>query len=401
MSAILIGAHLESLVGKTIFTITGRPNAVLRVDDDVVLVGTDRSPEGQKVAKGDIEAAYERLIRDGEIEINPGSVGYRSAFIGAVLSTLPGVEIETRPARIRLENPISTIILLGCVKEKGSTMAPAADLYISRLWRARRRYAEASGLPWFILSAKHGLLTPSQVIAPYDMALKDRNATERRAWGIEVVEKLEIQFGDLRGIVAEIHAGAPYRNAVRGPMEAMGATLVNPVTGLRDGGRGPLPQGELLSWYQTQEAQKPPSERQRAILRLTNSAERLPVSSWPGKLPGLELPGLYSWNVDVAGARHLSAGLDHEVSAGLVYAGQTGATKWPSGQRPRTTLKSRIGQSHIGGRIRGSTFRFTLAAALLKQLDLKPIAPKKLSPESDATHRMDQSSSFGRCFPIR
>ena len=30
------------------------------------------------------------------------SVGYRSAFIGAVLGTVPGVEVLTNPRRVRL-----------------------------------------------------------------------------------------------------------------------------------------------------------------------------------------------------------------------------------------------------------------------------------------------------------
>lgn len=41
--------HLESLVGKTISTMAGRPNRILRVSGDKVFVATGRSPEGQPV----------------------------------------------------------------------------------------------------------------------------------------------------------------------------------------------------------------------------------------------------------------------------------------------------------------------------------------------------------------
>jgi len=138
-----------------------------------------------------------------------------------------------------------SIVLLGCVKTKRSDRAPAADLYISPLWRARRRYAEASGAAWFILSAKHGLVKPSEVLAPYEVALNQRSARERRDWGMEVAADLEAEIGDLQDATVEIHAGAPYRDAVRAPLEGKGVRLVNPLAGLGI--------GQQLVWYGAQE----------------------------------------------------------------------------------------------------------------------------------------------------
>ena len=66
---------------------------------------------------------------------------------------------------------------------------------------------------------------------------------------------------------------------------------------------------------------------ERLTLRLFASR---PVN-WPGQLANLSRPGLYSWWVDREGAADLSAGLGHRVRPGRIYAGQTGATKWPSG----------------------------------------------------------------------
>jgi hypothetical protein len=105
---------------------------------------------------------------------------------------------------------------------------------------------------------------------------------------------------------------------------------------------------------------------------------------WPGPSRGLDGPGLYSWWVDEAGARGLSSGLRGEVVPGRIYAGQTGATKWPSGTVGRATLRSRISSQHLRGRIRGSTFRLTLASVLAEELDLKPIAPRKIGPDGEA-----------------
>jgi hypothetical protein len=47
--------------------------------------------------------------------------------------------------------------------------------------------------------------------------------------------------------------------------------------------------------------------------------------------------------VDPAGAEMLSTGLDVELAAGRIYAGQAGATAWPSGVKRLATLRSRIG----------------------------------------------------------
>jgi hypothetical protein len=46
-------------------------------------------------------------------------------------------------------------------------------MYTSTLFRGRIEAVESTCDTWFVLSAKHGLLDPSEVIEPYDVALKD------------------------------------------------------------------------------------------------------------------------------------------------------------------------------------------------------------------------------------
>jgi hypothetical protein len=93
---------LQDLAGSDIRTMTGRPNRVLRVSGDCVLVGTTRSPQGQWVDIADVQAALDTLRGRGHVEISVREVGYRSAFIGAVLSTLPGTKKMLSPRRIEL-----------------------------------------------------------------------------------------------------------------------------------------------------------------------------------------------------------------------------------------------------------------------------------------------------------
>jgi hypothetical protein len=95
-------ALLTSLIGRDIETMTGRRNRILRVDSETVLVGTNRSPAGRSVPIGWVQDALDRLVEEGELEISVPSVGYRSAFIGAVLMQIPGAAGDIHPRRIRL-----------------------------------------------------------------------------------------------------------------------------------------------------------------------------------------------------------------------------------------------------------------------------------------------------------
>jgi len=101
-------ALLESLIGQQLTTVTGRPNTVLSVADSDVIVGTNLSPDRERVPIDSVQSALERLLADREIEISPRSLGYRSSFVGAVLLTVPGaVVVQASPPRIRLTDPLT------------------------------------------------------------------------------------------------------------------------------------------------------------------------------------------------------------------------------------------------------------------------------------------------------
>ncbi len=65
------------------------------------------------------------------------------------------------------------LVLIGCGKSKVEQRAAAKDLYTGSLFRARRRYAEASGAPWRIISALHHVLHPDEEVDPYDWTIRD------------------------------------------------------------------------------------------------------------------------------------------------------------------------------------------------------------------------------------
>lgn len=89
-------------MGQTITTLRGRPNAVLAVSDDDVYVGTGRSPGGQVISITDVQSTIDRVWGGEEVPISPEAVGFRSAFVGAVLGSMVDVEVLDDPLRVRL-----------------------------------------------------------------------------------------------------------------------------------------------------------------------------------------------------------------------------------------------------------------------------------------------------------
>lgn len=79
-----------------------------------------------------------------------------------------------------------TIALVSCVKQKLTVPAQARNLYVSTLFREMRRYAEA----WYILSTRYGLLSPDQVVSPYELTLGKMTVVERKRWAAAVAEEL-------------------------------------------------------------------------------------------------------------------------------------------------------------------------------------------------------------------
>jgi Family of unknown function (DUF6884)/GIY-YIG catalytic domain len=268
------------------------------------------------------------------------------------------------------------IVLIGCVRTKRSAAAPAADLFDSPLFAGRRRYAISTGKPWYILSAKYGLLAPDDVIGPYDLYLPDQSPGYRRAWGEFVVAQLAQLVPNLQGRVIEVHAGAAYVEPLRRPLVARGASVLTPLTHLG--------LGEQLAWYARGQSSAPgavtsakpappplAADADELVRALTDRSKALsPAELLNRGSRTLMVPGLYTWWVDQQGSVDLSAGLGHTVRTGLIYAGQAGATRWPSGKSSGSTLWTRIAGMHLVGAAEFSTFRRSLAAILSSVLGL-------------------------------
>jgi hypothetical protein len=271
------------------------------------------------------------------------------------------------------------VVLIGCVKSKLDRPAQARDLYTSALFRKGRAHAETIGVPWFVLSAEHGLVEPSQVIEPYELDLSSTSRIYRTTWGKRVIEDLAARLGTLHAKTIEIHAGAAYVEAVRDGFEAAGATMVEPLAGLT--------MGERLAWYgrpaplgSSALPGVPPDQVDELVRRLRDREQAsTPAEFLARGRTGLDCPGLYSWWTDQEGAAELSRGLREDIAPGLVYAGLAGATRSRSRRRSTNTLWGRLHGMHLGSRSEFSTFRRSLGSILAEVSGANEIDEEQLT----------------------
>jgi hypothetical protein len=119
-----------------------------------------------------------------------------------------------------------SVILVGGGRTQLSEPAAARDLYVSPLFARRRVRAEASGVPWFVVSGRWGLLDPGDVLAPYSFPLVQQSGSYQRAWGRFVAEQLCCLVSSVgRGDVVELCASSAYAAALTAPIEYLGARV--------------------------------------------------------------------------------------------------------------------------------------------------------------------------------
>ncbi|RAO23336.1 hypothetical protein MED15_01176 [Micromonospora noduli] len=94
---------LRALIGVPLLTVKGRTNKILAVQPPDVVVATESSPAGALVQIAWVEEALQLLREHGSVTIHPDQVGYRSAFIGAVLLQLPYAQATGSPPVISFQ----------------------------------------------------------------------------------------------------------------------------------------------------------------------------------------------------------------------------------------------------------------------------------------------------------
>jgi hypothetical protein len=178
---------------------------------------------------------------------NAGKPGHHNPFAGRepLLHRVGrGQYLRYRPSSDSVSGaavPAGRVVLIGSSGSTATTPLPAAQLFESAGFLRAREFAAGSGHPWFVVTAKHGLLDPDDVVAPFDVQLGDQSIGYRNAWG----EWVAAQLGDrllLEGVTVEVHGGVDFAQPLRGPLTRRGAALDLQLPGTwRDSGAGDRP----------------------------------------------------------------------------------------------------------------------------------------------------------------
>jgi uncharacterized protein DUF6884 len=134
---------------------------------------------------------------------------------------------------------MSVVYLVSCVAAKRTYATRAKDLYVSEWFRRARDYVEAIGGPWFVLSAKYGLVAPDEVLEPYEQTLNTMSIAERRAWAARVQHQMDERLRQVDRIA--VLAGQRYREFLMDYLRRRAPIVEVPLEGLRI--------GEQLSWF--------------------------------------------------------------------------------------------------------------------------------------------------------
>jgi hypothetical protein len=137
-----------------------------------------------------------------------------------------GLYRRYRPDPARQVGPrgASRVVLIASSGATAAHPQPVARLFESPQFAAARERAVSSGHPWFVLSAKHGLLDPDDVVGPFEMQIGDQASGYRATWGEWVVAQLAARV-QLQDTVVEVHGGIDFAQPLRAPLTRRGALL--------------------------------------------------------------------------------------------------------------------------------------------------------------------------------
>lgn len=137
----------------------------------------------------------------------------------------------------QLAKSVPTIGLVACCKTKLAVRTTAERLYTSDLFKKASAYCQKNYSRWFVLSAKYGLVCPSQLIEPYDQTLIGQPADKQKAWAVGVLKQLKSRDLLAGRVKFCVHAGQDYARFLIPSLP----TYELPLKGLGI--------GEQLAWY--------------------------------------------------------------------------------------------------------------------------------------------------------
>jgi len=130
---------------------------------------------------------------------------------------------------------MATIALIACSKTKARGRHRALEMYTSPLFRKSLLYAVSNSDKQFVLSAKHGLLAPTDWIEPYELTLKRMPERQKSAWAKKVLGDLK-KVSTTRDKIIFL-AGEDYYEDLLQPLRGLGYQMDFPLGGKSLGAR--------------------------------------------------------------------------------------------------------------------------------------------------------------------
>ena len=272
---------------------------------------------------------------------------------------MAGPEVKTFVEK----DSINTVCLVACTSKKGDQPATAEFIYRSPLFSAARSYAERRANQWFILSAKHGLLSPQDVIAPYNESLLSLSEEQRKAWATGVHESFSACVPAGGRVI--FLAGSAYRSYLTPAFESEGRETAAPMSSLGIGSQ--------VAWLQkveSEHARLSHIDRFYALLTrvvalntdLSRKLSQQTAASVRHKR------GIYFFFED--GEMRMTAPFQHRVVRIGTHAVSEGskATLW-------NRLRTHRGGGDGLGNHRGSIFRLHVGDCIIRRSELESIFP--------------------------
>jgi hypothetical protein len=127
------------------------------------------------------------------------------------------------------------VAFIACSKTKAVHSMPAGALYASPLYRKSLLAALDRSDRVYVLSAKHGVLDPQTITAPYDVTLKTMGRADRQEWGRVTGATLDSVLK--RRDTVTLFCGEEYVEPLRADFVRIGVTTEEPLSMLSLGQR--------------------------------------------------------------------------------------------------------------------------------------------------------------------
>ncbi len=137
---------------------------------------------------------------------------------------------EQYPAEPKRRWPLA---IISCSKSKLAGPQRVRELYTGDTFKLAVKAAEVLAERWVVISARHGVLHPEDIIESYDESVMTKSRRQREQWGQHVSRQLKLCMPTLQGSQVLSFVSALYQEFL--DLSGVGASFFCPLQGLAIG----------------------------------------------------------------------------------------------------------------------------------------------------------------------